>query len=218
MNQLIKNKLRKFVFFSKIKIFTNIINQKPKLLNFKGFQMNSDGLVVLDNTQPTKPYQPNVHELEKCVVCSRHNCLNYTHIMDSHMRDLIKGIKPFIPAPKGKKRYLVTFTRDAKSKESKTQWYELLLAALQQTLHTFVSATIEHIEKNIHCHAILETKYNLSKDRYTKFSNKHRIDFKKIKWDNGTGAYMDKENHSHSNIKDFDEHFRPLIEILNKIN
>jgi len=116
------------------------------------------------------------------------------------------------------KRYFCTFTRNPKA-GTKQQWFALLLKTLNQSLHTFICGTIEHVDSNIHCHAILESKYNLSKDRYKAFfkanpGSDNGKELQKIKWDNGTNSYLTKENFKFKTIQELEEYFLPKIQEL----
>lgn len=127
-------------------------------------------------------------------------------IFASWDRDILPLAK--IEPKKGpkEKKYLITFTYNSKA-SNKYDWYILLKNALSQSVHTYLSATIEHIESNIHCHAVVGSKYNLSKDRYKKFATLHRMDFKTISYDNGVNSYIAKENPKFDNFKDFIDYF-----------
>lgn len=111
-------------------------------------------------------------------------------------------------------RYFLTFTRDP-SNGSKLDWYSMLKKALRQSIHTFVTATIEHPSTNIHCHAVVETKYNLWKGSYKAFTKHHHIDIKKLKWDNGVKSYMSKENEAIDSVDKFIAFWDPIIEKIN---
>jgi len=101
--------------------------------------------------------------------------------------------------------YLVTFTRDPSV--TIVNWWKQLLRALR--LHSYKAATIEHADSNIHCHAIIESKVNLSKDRYKAF--KSRIDFRKISTDNGVEEYLSKENGCFYTVEEFIHYFEKLL-------
>lgn len=128
--------------------------------------------------------------------------------------DMNRFYKPTKPTPK--KRYFLTLTRNPVY--SKQEWLDDITKVCQQTLHEFISGTIEHLDTNIHAHVIVESKYNLDPKRYKKFYAKHpgshnseRV--KKIKWDNGTQSYISKENHPYQNLEDFIEYIQKLKEI-----
>lgn len=120
-----------------------------------------------------------------------------------------------LPIPKIN-RYFITLTRNPKIC-TKPEWFQEVLKLLNQKVHTFESATIEHLDGNIHCHAVLQSKYNLDVTRYTKFFSRHpgcksanRI--KKITWDNGTSPYMNKENPPFNDLSEFTNSYLKLIQ------
>lgn len=124
-------------------------------------------------------------------------------------RDILPILKSIPSVPKPSKAYFSTFTHNPKSC-SKSEWYTLLKGALSQSVHQFHSATIEHIDTNIHCHAVLTSRYNLSKDRYRRMSA-HRLQFKRIKYDNGINEYNDKENPLFTDLSKFIEYYDSIL-------
>lgn len=108
------------------------------------------------------------------------------------------------------KFYLLTLTRDSKV-ATQLEWFDDVVELLELKMHNFIAGSIEHIESNIHCHAMVSSKHNIDKSRYKKFIQKHRIDCRKISKDNGISEYIGKENPSFDNILDFKLYY------LNKI-
>lgn len=165
--------------------------------------MDSQYFVELDNTQPTKSNQPTHSPLcvcDKCYDFSHHLIVNRTaEQWDSVFRSGYIPPPPTPPVPP--KCYFITWTRNTKT--PKKEWFQTLVKSLQQSLHNFESASIEHIDSNIHCHSILTSKYNLDKTRYKNFSKNHLMDIRKLKYDNGTKSYIAKENYAFNNLTEF---------------
>lgn len=116
------------------------------------------------------------------------------------------------------KRYFLTLTRNPKY--TLEEWWADVTKVCNQTLHKFISGVVEHMDKNIHAHIIVESKYNLDPKRYKSFYGKHpgsnnaeRV--KKIKWDNGTQTYVSKENHPYTNLEEFLEFYTEEIKKRN---
>jgi len=100
------------------------------------------------------------------------------------------------------KFYLLTLTRDSKVAD-KLNWFDDVVDLLELKMHNFIAGSIEHIDTNIHCHAVVSSHHNIDKSRYKKFIKKHRIDCRKIVCDNGVSEYIGKENPAFDNITDF---------------
>lgn len=177
---------------------------------------------VLDNTQPSKTIQPSIKYYTHYYMDPDDSTLELKSIQVPSYEEFYAAFGPFWNPlqlqPKtdlkvGLKMYFVTFTRNP-SHGTKTDWFELLMTTLQQSVHQFITGTIEHMDKNIHCHAYITSKYNLSKDRYKAFSKYHKIDFKKVKFDNGITNYMTKENLPINKLESFETYFKPIIQLL----
>lgn len=180
-------------------------------------QSFSDVELILDNTQPSETNEPTsfLPTVTPYVTFSEfQSSLTQEQQFSQWDRDIL----PLIVKPNSQKvqlkRYFMTFTRDP-SNGTKLAWFDLLMKALRQSVHQFQSGTIEHMDKNIHCHAYVTSKYNLSKDRYKLFSKHHSMNIKKVNHDNGVVNYMTKENDPIDSLDKFEKYF--IDEIL-KIN
>lgn len=112
-------------------------------------------------------------------------------------------------------KYLLTFTKETETPLD--VWFQRLVLALRTKLFLTLHASIEHIETNIHCHALVTTKYaNLSRDKFKAWckgaKNPSRLlDIRKIKNDNGCIEYIQKETKEFDNLKDFEDYYLGLI-------
>jgi hypothetical protein len=125
----------------------------------------------------------------------------------------IKPEKPLLSSRPNK--YLLTFTREPDTPLD--SWFQKLLSALSTKLFLTLHASIEHIETNIHCHALVTTKYaNLSRDKFKSWckgaKNPARLlDIRKVKFDNGCIEYINKETKEFDNLKEFENYYIDLI-------
>lgn len=112
-------------------------------------------------------------------------------------------------------KYLLTFTREPDTPLE--IWFQRLVVALGTKLFLTMHCSIEHIETNIHCHALVTTKYaNLSRDKFKAWckgaKNPARLlDIRKIKHDNGCIEYIQKETKEFDNLKEFENYYLELI-------
>lgn len=116
--------------------------------------------------------------------------------------------------PQTQKIYLLTFTRDPAV--DRHLWYERLVKALSSKMFKTMRASIEHIESNIHCHALVTVECNLSRDKFTSYLKDAKnairaLDIKKVSKDNGIGEYIAKESKVFDNLVDFENYYSKLI-------
>jgi len=167
--------------------------------------VSSTYLIEETNSQPTHQFfgLQNAQELHDFSSYLAHGTLSPSLV------PYIQVSEPIDEAVKDKPKlggtYLLTFTRDPSV--STYNWWKQLLRALR--LHSYKAATIEHIDSNIHCHAIVESKFNLYKGSYKAF--KSRIDFRKISTDNGVEDYLSKENGCFYSLEEFTHYFENLL-------
>jgi len=118
------------------------------------------------------------------------------------------------PSKDAKKQYLLTFTRDPGLDVH--LWFQRLCIALQSKMLKTMNASIEHIDKNIHCHALVTTTCSLSRDKFVSFLKDARnpqraLDIRKVANDNGISEYINKESKAFDNLEEFKNYYLPLI-------
>lgn len=91
-------------------------------------------------------------------------------------------------------KYLITFTRDP-NKQIVAKWIERVRFELGRKFIQSFKATMEHVDTNIHIHALIESNKYLKKDDFKCFINNYgNIDLKKVVSNNGIEQYLSKEN------------------------
>lgn len=94
-----------------------------------------------------------------------------------------------------KNKYFITFTHN--NNTPKDDFKKAVEKQLERKIFTHVEYAFEHEETNIHCHAIVESKFTLNSLNFKSHSTKHGyVQIKIIKHDNGLQDYINKENPS----------------------
>lgn len=90
--------------------------------------------------------------------------------------------------------YLITFTCNPNSRYTKGQWLERVVKELRRTPLSNVKATLEHVDSNIHCHALVTSTKALYKKLFKVFNDRYGyVDLRRISVDNGTQEYIEKD-------------------------
>lgn len=90
--------------------------------------------------------------------------------------------------------YLVTFTRNPNSRYNKKEWLRRVVQELRKAYITDVACSLEHIETNIHCHAVVSTNKAVAKSAYKVFNRDYGyVDLRRINVDNGVVNYIEKD-------------------------
>nr|DAO41666.1 MAG TPA: hypothetical protein [Cressdnaviricota sp.] len=145
------------------------------------------------------PRCPHIHWYDRARLQLYHNKLEAA----AEAAALERG--PVIPT------YLLTFTYNARS-GTKLEWFNLLCKQLESKLFLTWVACVEHIDRNIHSHVLVTTKHaNLSQQRFTSFTKKHRLDIRKVSLNNGIETYQTKENPTFVESKGFREYYENEI-------
>lgn len=145
--------------------------------------------------------------------CSRNPCPDL-HWWDSHTTsprypDWLEYCRQIETRPKPRINYLLTFTRNPEV--TRSDWFDVVCHSLSSKQIEVVNLTAEHLSTNVHVHAHVTSKNNLSKDKFKAFTAKHQMDVKKIVKDNGIDFYFKKENKAFNNLPDFISYYKEKI-------
>ncbi len=112
--------------------------------------------------------------------------------------------------------YIVTFTYNPNSRYDKIQW----LRRVNKEIHRYYVLdssrfALEHIDTNIHCHAVTECSKPIAKSLYNVFNRDYGfVDIRRINVDNDPIAYIEKEMPKAESAKtktEFLTHYLPYV-------
>jgi len=130
---------------------------------------------------------------------------NYTDHPDFSLADFehnLTVMSTYIQANAHKKshsgennKYLITFTYNNSS--SKDAFKAAVQKQMARAIFSHTEFSFEHEESNIHCHAIVESRFTLNASNFKSHSTKYGfVQVKRVYADNGLSDYINKENPS----------------------
>lgn len=95
--------------------------------------------------------------------------------------------------------FFITFTRRTAEGCPNLIFRSQVLQQLHRTIITDGSYVFEHPESNYHCHALVNSRYDIGKSHFKSFiKNVGNIDIKRVQKDNGIQSYLEKEGEVHN--------------------
>lgn len=124
--------------------------------------------------------------------------------MNKHSRKKYEGYK-----------YLVTFTRNENGRYTKKEWLDRVCKELRRKAFSLAVGELEHIDTNIHCHAVIETGKAVHKSLFKVFIRDYGfVDLRRINIDNGVQTYIEKELPQYSSVLDADQLHAKYTDLL----
>lgn len=137
-------------------------------------------------------------------VCPRNFAPTVTTRLDERQRQFWDDryydiIRAFKARPSLNYRYLITFTLDRKLLKASTldqrQFDSIIRRQLERKIFITARYSIEHIDRNMHAHALVEATHNVTKTNFAPYLRDYgSIDIRLVKVDNGIDDYIGKEN------------------------